>query len=141
MASRPLGYRRILVVLFLCDLACLAAAAVMPYPLVGLLYLVLSVMGMNYVYKDALAINKERGARVIDATVWSFLSIFTVATLPIYLAIRRDPGRRDYLVPVMVTLGVLELLGAVRLFFQPLALRLPGIPAAERALIYDSFDA
>jgi hypothetical protein len=52
--------------------------------------IIITLAATELVYKDASEINREKGFKVIDATLWSLLVLlFWIVTLPSYIFVRR----------------------------------------------------
>jgi hypothetical protein len=87
----------------------------------GALFGVCTLLAVEFVYRDARALNQAKGTKFVDATLWSLISLFlSFIALALYIFVaRKGPGRRQYDVLVLGIFGVLALLGEVRLLVEP----------------------
>jgi hypothetical protein len=97
VAKPGLGHRRLLLALYACELISLislvTASSLRPsvFPLLFWAPGVITFAVIELVYRDASAINREKGSRVINATLWSLLMLpFSVVALPWYVFVRRE---------------------------------------------------
>lgn len=91
--GREPGYKNLLLQLYCCDLIAfvtLPLSISLQIPgdlwLTGFALFILVVLSVEYVYKDANIINREKGYAVINANGWSYLVLFLwFAALPRYI--------------------------------------------------------
>lgn len=85
------GHRRVLLTLLVCEMASLVALFVLPpSALSGLPFAASELLAIEYVYRDAKAINGARGFKASNATLWSLLSLcLSFVGLGLYVFVER----------------------------------------------------
>jgi len=90
------GRSRLLLALYACDLIAYAllvlSTSFRPSAIFLLVWapLILTLIATELVYRDARRINQEKGSKLLNATLWSLLTLlFWFVTLPVYVFVRR----------------------------------------------------
>lgn len=92
MSAKKASSRVLLWVLFVLEIGALALFVLRPFLLEGAFFAVMWLLGGEFVHRDAVALNRRLGSKVLNPSLWSFLALLIV-TIPFYISIANSRER------------------------------------------------